>query len=221
MAHKTFISYKYSDIVEGKTNNLRDRIISAMGEDARFYNGERVDSPDMTGLKAETIKSNLKDMIFNTSVTIVILSPNMLDSKWVPWEIEYSLSCYTRDGRQSKQNGIVAVIQKVNGDYSWLCSTRYDSEKGMNVVSYDETKLPEIICKNMYNSAPPKHPCKSCLKYTGFSVCAECSTFDSLNGSYISFVNEDEFLENINTYIENAYDKSQHLERFFTTKQVA
>ncbi len=42
MVYKTFISFKYSDIVEGKTNNLRDRIISAMGEDARFYNGERV-----------------------------------------------------------------------------------------------------------------------------------------------------------------------------------
>ena len=67
MAHKTFISYKYSDIVEDKTNNLRDRIISAMGEDARFYNGERVDSPDMTGLKAETIKSNLPSMDSNKS----------------------------------------------------------------------------------------------------------------------------------------------------------
>ncbi len=27
MARKTFISYKYSDVVEGKDNNLRDRII--------------------------------------------------------------------------------------------------------------------------------------------------------------------------------------------------
>ena len=142
MSHKTFISYKYSDIVEGKTNNLRDRIISAMGEDARFYNGERIDSPDMTGLKAETIKSNLKDMIFNTSVTIVILSPNMLDSKWVPWEIEYSLSCYTRDGRQSKQNGIVAVIQKVNGDYSIDSGTLnlYSDGNNLKSVSLDTSK---------------------------------------------------------------------------------
>ena len=59
MAHKTFISYKYSDIVEGKTNNLRDRIISAMGEDARFYNGERIDSPDMTGLRYPVWKAPL------------------------------------------------------------------------------------------------------------------------------------------------------------------
>ncbi len=30
MARKTFISYKYSDVVEGKLNNLRDRIIQEL-----------------------------------------------------------------------------------------------------------------------------------------------------------------------------------------------
>ena len=221
MARKTFISYKYSDVVEGKPNNLRDRIIKAMGEDAKFYNGERVDSPDLTGLKTETIKSSLKDMIFNTSVTIVILSPNMIESKWIPWEIEYSLSCYSRDGRQSKQNGIVAVIQKVNGSYEWLKKSFYDDSIGMSVSQYDATKTPKIINENRYKSSPPKHPCKDCKKYNGISVCAECNTFDRMNGSYITFATEDEFLIDINLYIENAYDKSQHLERFFTIKKVA
>lgn len=32
MAHKTFISYKYSEAQE-----LRDRIIEAMGDDASYY----------------------------------------------------------------------------------------------------------------------------------------------------------------------------------------
>lgn len=32
MAHKTFISYKYSEAQE-----LRDRIIEAMGDDASFF----------------------------------------------------------------------------------------------------------------------------------------------------------------------------------------
>lgn len=40
MARKTFISYKYSDVVEGKDNNLRDRIIKKFGDDSRFYRGE-------------------------------------------------------------------------------------------------------------------------------------------------------------------------------------
>ena len=35
MAHKTFISYKYSE-----SQDLRDRIIDALGEDATYYKGE-------------------------------------------------------------------------------------------------------------------------------------------------------------------------------------
>ena len=35
MAHKTFISYKYSE-----AQNLRDKIIDSLGEDAKYYQGE-------------------------------------------------------------------------------------------------------------------------------------------------------------------------------------
>ena len=35
MARKTFISYKYSELA-----SLRDRIISALREDAEYYQGE-------------------------------------------------------------------------------------------------------------------------------------------------------------------------------------
>ena len=42
MAHKTFISYKYSE-----SRELRDKIIGALGKDATYYKGENVDSKDM------------------------------------------------------------------------------------------------------------------------------------------------------------------------------
>lgn len=35
MAHKTFISYKYSE-----AQHLRDKIIYALGEDVSYYKGE-------------------------------------------------------------------------------------------------------------------------------------------------------------------------------------
>ena len=76
MAHKTFISYKYSE-----SRNLRDRIICALGPDATYYNGETSESPDMSDLKTETIRKKLSDMIYATSVTIVIISPHMKESK--------------------------------------------------------------------------------------------------------------------------------------------
>lgn len=43
MAHKTFISYKYSE-----AQSLRDKIIKAMGDDASYYKGETAESPDLT-----------------------------------------------------------------------------------------------------------------------------------------------------------------------------
>ena len=110
MAHKTFISYKYSE-----AQGLRDRIIKALGEDASYYQGETSDSPDLTDYKTETIREHLKDMIFGTTVTIVIISPHMTESEWIDWEIEYSLREYSRNGKKSKSNGIVAVVMKVNG----------------------------------------------------------------------------------------------------------
>jgi len=69
MAHKTFISYKYSE-----AQDLRDRIIEAMGDDASYYMGETSDSPDLTDTSTENIKKHLCDMMYNTSVTIVIIS---------------------------------------------------------------------------------------------------------------------------------------------------
>ena len=39
MAHKTFISYKWSE-----AQQLRDDIIDALGEDASYYKGETSDS---------------------------------------------------------------------------------------------------------------------------------------------------------------------------------
>ena len=66
MAHKTFISYKYSE-----ARRLRDDIIDALGEDVTYYKGETSDSPDLTDTSTKNIKKKLRDMMYDTSVTIV------------------------------------------------------------------------------------------------------------------------------------------------------
>lgn len=104
MAHKTFISYKYSE-----ARDLRDAIIDSLGDDATYYKGETSDSPDLTDTTTENIKKVLRDKMYDTSVTIVIISPNMKKSKWIDWEIEYSLKSTTRKGRTSHTNGVVGV----------------------------------------------------------------------------------------------------------------
>lgn len=190
MARKTFISYKYSE-----ARRLRDDIIMALGADVTYYKGEQSDSPDLTDAKTSNVKRVLKQMMWDTSVTIIILSPNMLQSKWIEWEIEYCLKHIKRNGRTSQSNGIVAVILKVQGSYDWFIKTGTNCH-GNSTISYDMSKIFSIISDNHFNSNPPQWHCE------------KCKTYDSMEGSYISFVKEDDFLRNSQYYIENAYQKS-------------
>jgi len=202
MARKTFISYKYSESIE-----LRDDILEALGDDASFYQGETADSPDLTDTTTENIKKNLTDMMFGTSVTIVIISPNIKKSKWIDWEIEYSLKEITRADRTSRTNGIVGVIQKVNGSYDWLIGTN-EYDDGCKPRTMKSGLLYEIINKNRFNEKPPVY------------VCKKCETVDKLTGSYISLIEQDEFLKNHNKYIENAYDKSTNIASYKLCKEI-
>ncbi|WP_415943713.1 TIR domain-containing protein [Megasphaera elsdenii] len=192
MAHKTFISYKYSE-----AQKLRDSIINALGDDATYYKGETSDSPDLTDTTTDNIKRHLTDMMYDTSVTIVIISPNMKQSKWIDWEIEYSLKSITRNDRTSHPNGIVGVIMKYNGGYDWF---KYSviNDDGCRVISYKTNLTYNIINKNRFNQNPMKYSCNA------------CKTVNSLTGSYIAFVEQDDFLSNPDKYIENAFDKSEN-----------
>lgn len=202
MAKKTFISYKYSE-----AQSLRDDILKAMGDDATYYNGETSESPDLTDTSTENIKNNLKGMIHGTSVTIVVVSPNFKESVWINWEIEYSLKEITREDRTSRTNGVVGVIMKANGSYDWLISTN-EYEDGCTPRTIDTSKLYKIVNENRFNLQP--------MKYS----CLQCKTVDSLSGSYISLVKEEDFLENPVKYIDNAFDKSEDISSFKIVKQV-
>jgi hypothetical protein len=192
MAHKTFISYKYSE-----AQRLRDRIIDALGQDATFYRGETSDSPDLTDTSTENIKRVLRDMMYDTSVTIVIISPHMKESKWIDWEIEYCLKNITRKDRTSHTNGVVGVIMKYNGGYDWFVNHLINCH-GRSVVNYKNEYLYPIIYNNHFNSNPAKWHCEI------------CKTYDWMNGSYIEYVEEETFLANPQLYIDNAYDKSEY-----------
>jgi hypothetical protein len=200
MARKTFISYKYSE-----AQDLRDKIIEVLGEDASYYNGETSDSADMADLKTNTIKKKLTDMMFNTSVLIVIISPNMKESKWIDWEIQYCLQNNTRKDRTSQTNGVVAIIKKVNDGYSWFKAIGQNTD-GCSPSSHSEHLVHDIIKNNRYKQSPKVYSCNT------------CQTINSLTGSYISYVEEEVFLANHDKYIENAFDKSEKADSYVLTK---
>lgn len=195
MARKTFISYKYSDVVEGKSNNLRDRIITKLGDASRFYRGENGYSPDLSSRSADYIKTKLKDMIRDTSVTIVILSPNMKFSSWMNWEIAYSLTEITRENRTSLTNGVVCIVQKqptyygFNDGYSWMknWSGEWDLSKCFEVIRLNQNN------KKRYSTS-------------------------RLSSNYIDIVSEDAFLRDPNRYIEEAYEKAKSDEYFINKR---
>lgn len=196
MARKTFISYKHSE-----SQDLRDDILKALGDDANYYQGETADSPDLTDTTTDNIKKNLKDMIHGTSVTIVIISPNIKKSKWIDWEIEYSLKEITREAKTSRTNGIVGVIQKVKGSYDWLVGSNEYSD-GCKPRTFKAELLYEIINNNRFNLLPPEY------------CCEQCKTVDKLTGSYISLIDQDAFLKEPIKYIDNAYDKSTNIDSY-------
>lgn len=200
MKHKTFISYKFDEAKE-----LRDRIIAKMGEYASYYQGETSESPDLTDTSTENIKRVLKNMMYDTTVTIVIISPRMKESKWIDWEIEYCLRNYSRKNRTSHTNGVVGIIMKYNGGYSWFKKNSTNCHN-TSTVSYDSSYLFPIIYNNHFNSNPKQWHCD------------ECKTYDWLNGSYIAYIEEETFLANPIEYIDNAYNKSENDARGYDIK---
>lgn len=201
MARKTFISYKYSEAID-----LRDNIITALGEDATYYTGETSLSPDMTDKTTDHIRGKLKDMIYSTSVTIVLLSPNMKQSAWIDWEIEYSLKQIKRRDITSSTNGIVAVVMEQNGNYSWLRPSITNSD-GCSSIQTNNEYLYNIITNNRFNQEPKIYSCN------------KCQTVNQMEGSYISIVNEKDFLSDPHYYIENAYEKSKKTDNYALTKK--
>lgn len=199
MAHKTFISYKYSE-----AKDLRDNIIQHLGEDAKFYKGETADSPNLTDETTEKIRKYLKDLIYDTSVMIVIISPNMKDCSWIDWEVEYALKNIKHEDRTSHSNGILGVIMN-DPDEKWF-RNKYYGQDGDENYNFNTEYVYDIISKNRSNQNPKEYSCEA------------CKTISPLTGSYISFVTEDDFLSDPNLYINNAFDKSQKLDNYDITK---
>lgn len=145
MSHKTFISYKYDESQE-----YRDAVIEAMGDDATYYKGETSDSPNLDNCATETIKKNLSDMIFGTSVTMIILSPNMCSSEWMEWELRYSLRRTRRSGWSSGINGLLGIVPPICGSYDWFRSVCRQQDGDMT-VSYKESLAFPLMQENRFN----------------------------------------------------------------------
>lgn len=199
MGRKVFVSYKYSDAWK-----TRDQIIDALRGDGSYYKGEMGYKP--LDYADATLKQYLGAKIFDSTVTVVIISPYVIQSKWVEWEIRYSLETHTRNDRTSGRNGIVCVIQKQK-DY---LSPKYDGS-GFNensnwaYIKIGESKvlnksvLPSLIWRNMKDSFGEYD------KYSRFILREESNIQQK---DYCVIVAESTFLANPSKYLEEAYRRA-------------
>ena len=186
MGREVFVSYKYSDAL-----STREEIRRKLGKEGHYYNGEK----GFVALEKAntTIKEYLKEMIFRTSVTIVIISPNVKFSNWVDWEIRYSLRQPSRDGTKSFRNGIVCVIQNQK---DWMGYENTNWAKDYN-GRYRKDIFPTAIIDNLQTTFPNEYD-----KYMAIITGNKPIT----KRDYCIVVGESTFKSNPSTYIEKAFE---------------
>lgn len=221
MARKIFVSYKHSDSnvqrIEDvgeynpfKVTTARDYVeeLIELFEDDEIYKGEG--NEDLSEFKVETIQTHLKNKIYDSTVTVVLISPNMKESwkseddQWIPWEISYSLKEITRNNRTSRSNGMLAVVlPDIQGSYEYYLVTNCCPK--CNYVYYKTNTLFQILRKNMFNVKNPVY--SNCDQhnpytvYTGeFSYIPSVTWENFKNGKDIHLDRVENIRDNIDNY---------------------
>lgn len=217
MGRKIFVSYKYADTL---VNDLNKSDIKFIGGSFRLVpRGTRVrdyvdklqekigkehinigekDGESLEDFADSTIETSLKKKIFQSSVTIVMISKGMKEpaksekDQWIPWEISYSLRVIKREDSSSQMNAILAVVlPDENNSYNW-----YYTENAECLCTTNHTeKLFKILSKNMFN-----------IKEKQFRECNGIKIHINNEPSFIKTVKWDTFMlaNNDNYYIEKA-----------------
>ena len=228
MGHKIFVSYKYSDYsvqnlygyswstVRDYVDRFEEKIDSSDG----IYKGESNDE-DLSYLSDESIWEKLKDRIYDSSVTIIFLSPNMKNnnlpekSQWIPWEVSYSLnetSRKTKSGMNvtSHSNAMLAVVlPDIWGYYDWYFESRSCCDSQCVVHHID--KLFNIIRKNKFNK----------IKNTSVQKCVNNRITWNGTCSYIEAVRWSDFIQNYQYYVNRALDRQEHIYEYDIHKEVS
>lgn len=220
MANKIFVSYKYFDskvltLPENKevttARHYVDELAKLLGKEDHIFKGED-DGEDLGTLADATIGSKLGDKIFDSSITIVLITKGMKENtpekdQWIPWEISYSLKEQSREGGNSKTNAVLAVIvPDETGSYDFFMT--YNPT--CNSTTHKTNTLFQILRDNMFNVKDQE---------TNTRECNGTKIYEG-HCSYIYSVKWENFVGNVNTYIGIANTIRQNIDKYELTKTV-
>lgn len=204
---KVFVSYKHSDrgvrqlpgagiLFPTTARNYVNMLENLLAHHEHIYKGEN-DNESLNGFKDETIESKLRNKIFDSSVTVILVSKNMKNpltaesEQWIPWEISYSLRNKIREDRRSLPNACIAVVlPDEQGSYSYFVE---DAGCGQGCISWLTENVFDILRENMFNRRTPNQ-----------QTCASHAMHVGDDHSYIVPVLWDEFVNNVDGYIDRA-----------------
>ena len=123
MGKKIFVSYKFADsqvknLSFYENSTVRDYVTKfeeMVDPSDDIYKGEKSDE-DISLWSEDASWNHLKNKIYDSTLTIVLISPNMKEtgkwqrSQWIPLEISFSVRETTRNNRTSHRNALLVVI---------------------------------------------------------------------------------------------------------------
>lgn len=227
MGHKIFVSYKYADdsvrnFNNNKNSTVRDYVdyFQTIIDSSNHINKGEKDDEDLSKLDESVIWEKLKNRIYDSTLTIVFISPNMKEDKpdkeqWIPWEISYSLKETKRKNKSgedvtSKTNAMLAVVlPDENNLYNYFFKKNdccYDS-----CTTHCTQNLFSILKNNMFN-----------IKEGNFRKCENNSNKKIWIGncSYIEQIRWDNFIDNIEKYINKAYEIQDDIDNYNICKEI-
>jgi len=228
MGRNIFVSYKYKDTDVRSLKSMREEIIDPtkvrdyvdilqelLTEEDHINLGEK-DGEDLSDFKDSTIESKLRDKIFVSSITTVIVSPNMKEGliseveQWIPWEVAYSLKEHSREGRTSQTNAVLAVaLPDRNDSYDYYIKENICSECSCRTLMTD--RLFQVLRSNMFNIKEPTYI--DCDKRSP-------ETVYSGDSCYVYSVKWSDFKQDISKYLDIAVRINENISGYNIAKTV-
>lgn len=222
MGYKVFVSYKYSDsnvfdLRVGEVTTARhyvDVLQNELSRDGHVNKGEK-DEESLENFKDLTIASKLRGKIYDSSITIALVSKGMKvrgseRDQWIPWEIAYSLREQTRGDRVSRTNGVLAlVLPDENNSYSYYIEDQSCPHCKCRTLRTDT--LFAILRENMFNASNKK--VLSCANHVGGGV-----VYTGMH-SYIPSVKWQDFVADMNKYLDQCKEHSENIDAFEIVKE--